>query len=163
MGSIASLSILVVLSLTASAARADGIPPPPTCPAGTELRGCHGEGYCEPDACTMDGMCAAGLVCREVAYCMRDHFCGGGRPPPDAASSGFPTQTATRFASDGCMAGETSVPARVCISPDSPALAGADGCGCRAPGADATAVPALGVLAGLGVLLAAGARRRRHR
>lgn len=143
----ASILALAVLAIPAVAS-ADGIPPPPVCPDGAALRSCHGPSYCEVQECTPTSGCGMGETCVAVSYCIVSHLCGGGRPPPDAASSSFTTDTALSTCNGTCEMGECR--AMMACVPEGSSAAG--GCAC---GVGAAPSSPRGVLAALigGVLL----------
>jgi hypothetical protein len=126
--------LALVLSLfVASTAHADGIPTLPPCPDGTRMLSCHGPRVCAPDACTTDADCDGGDACRDVSLCSIASYCGGGRPPPDATSTGFAATSYERSCSEGCSAGESCAAVRVCVAPSGPTHT--TYCGCHAAGA----------------------------
>ncbi len=120
------LLIFALLTVPCTAS-ADGIPPPPTCPDGTELRSCHGPAYCEVQACTSTSGCGMGETCASVSYCIVSHLCGGGRPLPDAESTSFTTDTALTTCDGSCEMGECR-PMMACV-PEGSSAAGGCACG----------------------------------
>lgn len=146
-----------VLLAASGLARADGIPPPPVCPAGTTLRMCHGPSYCALDTCTSDAACSGDDVCTPVTYCATSLYCGGGRPRPDAGPTGFATTSYGRTCAEGCVAGETCEEARVCAPRGTGGTRSTTYCGCSAVGAGHGG----GLFAVLALLMAVGIGSRR--
>src|SRR5688572_23683429 len=107
------------LLAAASAAQADAVGIPMTCPAGTRGDGCHGAEYCTPLTCTRDSECGAGMRCTEVRYCVRTKRCTGGR-------GGMVTTVTDHYQSCGdapCPEGGCE-PSRVCAVGSPPRDAG---------------------------------------
>ena len=72
--------------LVASVAAADVVmPPPSTCPEGSQGATCHGGPHCVPSKCASDAECKSGEVCQDRQLCVNPINCAGGWSDPDAA------------------------------------------------------------------------------
>ena len=160
---------LALISVT-SAARADAITMPPSCPESSEDAFCHGPPTCRPRLCITSTTCNAGEVCRARALCAEVHTCFG---------LGMSTATAHVFgdcdASGACPIGGDCGSYLVCA----PATVGADAaaamdaggtdagvvpehvtaCGCRMGSREGHAAAIVLVLAALGVFVGRRATR----
>jgi hypothetical protein len=157
-------TLVCLLGLVASTARADAIVMPPPCPAGSTDAFCHGPPTCRPRTCTTQSQCSAGEVCAPVALCIDTNTCGGLGPTTSVTNVVGPCD-----ASGGCAMGSCSTMS-VCIAGSVADGGSIDGgtapqhatyCGCRAGtrGGSAVALVAM-ALAGSVVARRRGSRRR---
>lgn len=78
-----TMTLVLVWLLAPGVAWADALSPPPMeCPDGSRPRHCHGPSTCQIAACSRDGDCRSGQVCRTRSLCVRSHNCGGWNQVP---------------------------------------------------------------------------------
>lgn len=169
----ASLLLLLSLVLVSANAAADAIgpgPAPPSCPDGAR-RVNLGAGHksCAPATCENDGDCRADhKECREVALCIG--------LTNRAGSSELSEEEVFAGKAPSCPSGSRSTTKKVCTASAPIALPGSESqttgdaapppvraSGCGACASAPSGESAGGLLAGLGIAVALGARRRRSR
>lgn len=153
LGHVAPLGVLIAALLAAAGVRADAVPPPPaSCPPGSVPSTSHAGPHCRPAAeCMLSATCAAGQACETIGLCIEEVPCGGRPLPIEAGVCTEPHVLGTCSATSACGAGRCELH-DVCVPPSS----ARSGCACRAGRGGAVAG-----LAGLGLVLAALAARRR--